>query len=189
VALLSIKPCIGLSAFAGALATVAAKAKAKAATDFLVKTTNEFLIWLLGLPEPVPVLPLVPRVEPAGNAIHMVDIAHGGLRSFVWREDASAETPPDLIAHLFAEFFAAGRTFVFADSVPVEDVEVFQDRMTVACHGEDAKQFACRPARTCDFPTAYGVGAAAGRKATQFRHVGSGQGFADRFTQIGAKLL
>src|SRR5260370_29987687 len=142
-----------------------------------------FSCGLLGLPEPVPVVSLVPLMEPTFNAIHMGDCYN------LWREATSAETSPDLIAHLFAEFCTARRSFMFGDVETVEDVEVFQDRVTVACHRQDAKQLARRPARACDFPPAYGVGAAAGRKAAQFRHVGSRQAFADRFTQIGAKLL
>src|SRR5258708_25874536 len=142
----------------------------------------DFSYGLLGLPEPVPVVSLVPLMEPTFNAIHMGDCYNS------WREATSAETSPDLIAHLFAEFCAARRSLMFGDVETVEDVEVFQDRVTVACHRQDAKQLARRPARACDFPPAYGVRAASSRKATQVRHLSTRPASADRFTQIRSTL-
>ena len=49
----------------------------------------------------------------------------------------SAETLANLVAHLFAELFAARRPFVFGNIMAVEDVEVFQDRVTIARHRQD----------------------------------------------------
>jgi len=83
----------------------------------------------------------------------------------------------------------AGGSFVFGNIEPIEDVEFFKDRVTIARHRQDAQQFAGRPARARDFPSAYRVGAVAGRKAAQFRHVRRGQRSADRITEIHAELF
>ena len=100
----------------------------------------------------------------------------------------SAETPAYLVPHLFTEGFPARRSFFLVDIEAVEDVEVFQDRVTIASHRQDAKQFGRRPAGAGDFPSAYRVGAVAGREAAQLRHVGRGQASADRVAEIPAKL-
>jgi len=70
-----------------------------------------------------------------------------------------------------------------------EDVEIFKDRVTVACHRQDAKQFGRRPAGAGDFPSAHRVGAVAGREAAQPCHFGGGQASANRVTEIRAKLF
>jgi hypothetical protein len=80
-------------------------------------------------------------------------------------------------------------SFVFGNIEPIEDVEFFKDRVTIARHRQDAQQFAGRPARARDFPSAYRVGAVTGRKAAQFRHVRRGQRSADRITEIHAELF
>jgi hypothetical protein len=101
----------------------------------------------------------------------------------------SAEPPPHLIAHLRAEFGPARRPFLLVDIEAVEDVEIFQDRVTIAGHRQDAEQFARRPARAADFPAADHVGAVAGGKPAQPRHVGRRQAFADGVAEILAKLF
>ncbi len=64
----------------------------------------------------------------------------GGPKLGYQRWDAgSAETPANLVPHLFPELFPARRPFIFVDVEPIEDVEIFQDRMTIACHRQDAK--------------------------------------------------
>src|ERR1700687_763666 len=102
---------------------------------------------------------------------------------------SSAETLANLVAHLFTELLPPRRSFFLADIEPVEDVEILQDRVTIACHRQDAQQFARRPAGAADFPSAYRVGAAAGGEAAKFRHVGRRQALADRLTEIRAQLF
>jgi len=75
----------------------------------------------------------------------------------------SSETPTNLVAHLFAELLPAGGSFIFGNIEPIEDVEFLEDRVTIARHRQDAQQFAGRPARARDFPSAYRVGAITGR--------------------------
>src|ERR1700721_1338828 len=94
----------------------------------------------------------------------------------------------NLVAHLFAEFLAALRSFLFGDIEPIEDVKILDNRVTIARHGKDTQQFGGRPARAADFPTANGVGAAR-REAAKFGHVSSGQLSADRIAEILANLL
>jgi hypothetical protein len=101
----------------------------------------------------------------------------------------SSEAPTNLGAHLFAELLPAGGSFTFGDIEPIEDVEFFKDRVTIARHRQDAQQFGRRSARAGDFPSAYRVGAITGGKATQLRHVCRGEGSADRITKIHAKLF
>jgi hypothetical protein len=101
----------------------------------------------------------------------------------------SAETPANLVAHLFAEGFPARRSFLLVDMEPVEDVEIFEDRVTIACHRQDAKQFGHRPAGAGDFSFTHRIGAVARREATQLRHFSSRQAPADRVTEILAKLF
>jgi hypothetical protein len=101
----------------------------------------------------------------------------------------SSEAPANLVAHLFAELLPAGGSFVFGNIEPIEDVEFFKDRVTIAGHRQDAQQFAGRPARARDFPSAYRVGAITRPKATQLRHVRRGERSADRITEIHAELL
>ena len=101
----------------------------------------------------------------------------------------SSEPPTNLGAHLFAELFPARGSFIVGDIEPIEDVEFFKDRVTIARHRQDAQQFGRRPARAGDFPPAYRVGALTGCEATQLRHVGRGQASADRMTEILAKLF
>src|ERR1700687_390500 len=101
----------------------------------------------------------------------------------------SGETPANLVPHLFAELFTARRSFFFADVEPVEDVEIFEDRVTIACHRQDAEQFGRRPAGAGDVPSAYRVGAVAGAKATELRQVRNGHASGDRVTEIVAKLF
>jgi hypothetical protein len=101
----------------------------------------------------------------------------------------SAETLANLVAHLFAELFATRRPFVFGNIMAVEDVEVFQDRVTIARHRQDPQQFARRPAGAADFPSAYRVGALAGGEPTEPCHFSRRQAFADGDAKILAKLF
>ena len=107
----------------------------------------------------------------------------------VARKLRSAEPAPDLVPHVLAESLSAGRAILLVDIEAVEDVEIFQDRISIACHRQYAKEFARRSARAFDFPSAYRVGAVAGGEATQLRHIGSGEASADRMTEILAKLF
>jgi len=102
---------------------------------------------------------------------------------------ASAEAAADLVPHILAEGFSARGSVFLVDIEAVEDVEIFKDRISVACHRQYAKQFTRRPARAFDFPSAYGVGAVARGEAAQLRHVGGRQASADRMTEILAKLF
>jgi hypothetical protein len=101
----------------------------------------------------------------------------------------SGQPLANFVAHLFAEGFPAGRPLLLIDIPPIEDVEIFQDRMAIARHGQNVKQFVRRTAGAGYFPTADGVGAIARRKAAEPCHVGSGQRPADRVSEILAKLF
>src|SRR5229473_7580931 len=98
------------------------------------------------------------------------------------------ETPANFVAHVFAEFCPAGRPVFFADIEPVEDVEIFKDRVTIAGHRQDAKQFTRGPAGAGDFPSTYGVAATCWREAAELRHVASRQGAANRLAKVLAKF-
>jgi hypothetical protein len=100
----------------------------------------------------------------------------------------SAQPPANLVPHAFAEGFPARGSFLFVDIVPVEDVEILKDRVTIAGHRQDTKQFTRRPARASYFPSADGVGAVTGREATEFCHVGCGETSADGLAKIVTKL-
>ena len=99
----------------------------------------------------------------------------------------SAEAAADLVPHLLAEGFPAGRSLGLGDIVPVEDVEVVEDRMTVAGHRQNAKLFGDLFAGTGDFPSANHVGAGFRRKTAQSGHIGYRQRPADGITEIRAK--
>src|SRR6266576_7201319 len=99
-----------------------------------------------------------------------------------------AKAPTDLVPHVLAEGLPARGPVFLADIESIEHVEVLEDRVTIAGHRQDAKQFGCRPAGAADLPFADRIGAAAGGKATQLGHVGSGQALPDRLTEIVAKL-
>jgi len=105
------------------------------------------------------------------------------------RDARSAETPANLVPHLFPELFPARRPFLFVDIEAVENVEIFQDRMTIACHRQNAKLFGRRPAGASDLPFADRVGACAGREATQLGHFSRRQASANGITEILAELL
>jgi hypothetical protein len=98
------------------------------------------------------------------------------------------EAAANLIAHLLAEFLPARGSVLFRDIEPIEDVKIFDNRVTIARHGEDTQQFGGRPAGPADFPAANGVGAAR-REAAKPGHVGSGQRSVDRIAEVLAKLL
>jgi hypothetical protein len=101
----------------------------------------------------------------------------------------STEAATNLVAHLLAKLLPTCRSVLLGDVEAIEHVEVFEDRVTIARHREDAKQF-CRGARgTRDFPSADGVAAAARWKAAELRHVRGGQGFTNRVTEIVAELF
>jgi hypothetical protein len=115
---------------------------------------------------------LSPRAWPAQN--------HG---------PCSSEPPANLLTHLFAKLLLAGGSFIFGNIEPIEDVEFFKDRVTIARHRRNAQQFGRRRARAGDLLSAYRVGAIAEREAAQLRHVCRGEGSADRITEIHAKLF
>lgn len=105
------------------------------------------------------------------------------------RGSRSGEALADFVTHLFAKSFPAGGPLLLIDIPPVEDVEIFQDRMAIAGHGQNEKEFACRSAGAGHFPSAYCVGAIAPFKPTKLCHVGGGQRPADCLTEILAKLF
>src|SRR5258708_6913543 len=100
------------------------------------------------------------------------------------RDGRSAETPANLVPHFFPELFPARRPFLFVDIEAIENVEIFQDRMTIACHRQNAKLFSRRPAGASDLPFADRVGAGAGREAPQLRHFSRRQASANGVTEI-----
>src|SRR5688572_26877722 len=51
----------------------------------------------------------------------------------------SAQAATDLVPHLFAEGLPARRSLALGDIVPVENIEVVEDRMTIAGHRQDAE--------------------------------------------------
>jgi hypothetical protein len=102
---------------------------------------------------------------------------------------AALKTPANFVPHFFAKLLAARVSLVLGNIEPIEDVEIFKDRMTIARHRQDAEEFGNRSARAGNFPSADGVGAAGGRKTTELRHIGSGQRATDRFAQILAELF
>jgi hypothetical protein len=99
------------------------------------------------------------------------------------------ETLANFVAHLFAEFLPARRSFSFRNIESIKDVKIFEYRITVASHGQDAKEFVRRSAGARDLPSAYGVGAAARRQAAKFRHIRRRQRPADGVAEILAKLF
>jgi len=113
----------------------------------------------------------------------------GEGNSLCARKMASAKAAADLVPHVLAEGFSARGPVFLVDIEAVEDVEIFKDRISIACHRQYAKEFARRSARAFDLPSAYRVGAVADGEATQLRHVGRGQASADRMTEILAKLF
>src|SRR6266571_3528560 len=88
------------------------------------------------------------------------------------RQMASAKAAADLVPHVLTEGFSARGPVFLVDIEAVEDVEIFKDRISIACHRQYAKEFARRSARAFDLPSAYRVGAVADGEATQLRHVG-----------------
>src|SRR6266853_1207306 len=57
---------------------------------------------------------------------------------------ASAKAAADLVPHILAEGFSARGPVFLVDIEAVEDVEIFKDRISIACHRQYAKQFARR---------------------------------------------
>ncbi|MDP3075180.1 MAG: hypothetical protein Q8N40_06020 [Bradyrhizobium sp.] len=107
--------------------------------------------------------------------------------SSAMRVTISAKAATDLVAHLFAEGFPARGSFRLGDSVPVEDVEIVEDRMTIAGHRQDAELFGNLFAGTGDFPLAYRVGAGVLGETAKLRHVRRRQRPADGVSDILAK--
>ena len=104
-----------------------------------------------------------------------------GTRSF--------ETLANFIAHLFAEFLPACRSFCFRNIESIKYVEIFQDWIKVTGHGQDAKEFVRRSAGAGDLPSAYGIGTTARRQAAKLRHIRRRQRPADGVAEILAKLF
>ena len=103
------------------------------------------------------------------------------------RVTISAKATTNLVAHLFAEGFPARGSLGLGDTVPVEEVEIFEDRMTIAGHRQDAELFGNLFAGTGDFPLAYRVGAGLLCETTKLRHVCRRQWPADGVSDILAK--
>jgi hypothetical protein len=122
-------------------------------------------------------------------AARVASVRGDGIGGLCARKVVSAKAAADLVPHILAEGFPARGPVFLVDIEAVEDIEIFKDRISIACHRQYAKQFAGRSARASDFPSAYRVGSVAGGEATQLRHVGSGQASADRLTEILAKLF
>jgi len=129
----------------------------------------------------------MPRAAGLGGAVRMPVLSltqphvPPGTRSF--------ETLANFIAHLFAEFLPACRSFCFRNIESIKYVEIFQDRITIAGHGQDAKEFVGRSAGAGDLPSAYGVGTTARCQAAKPRHVGGRQRPADGVAEVLAKLF
>ena len=94
------------------------------------------------------------------------------IEAAVVARELSAQAATDLVPHLFAESLPARRSLGLGDIVPVEDVEVVEDRMTIAGHRQDAELFGDLLAGTADFPSANRGGAGFRRKTAQPGHVG-----------------
>jgi hypothetical protein len=125
----------------------------------------------------------MPRAAGGGKAFDRPDLQQ------VLAGNPSVEALANFIAHLLAEFLPARRSFRFRNIESIKYVEIFQDWITIACHGQDAKEFAGRSAGARDFPSAYGVGTATQCQSTQPRHVGGRQRSADGVAEILAKLF
>ena len=73
-------------------------------------------------------------------AAHHVEMSlRTSLQTRVLVEGRSAEPLTNLVAHLFAELFPARRPFRFRNVEAVEHVEIVEDRVMVAGHGQDAQ--------------------------------------------------
>jgi hypothetical protein len=48
------------------------------------------------------------------------------------------EATANFVAHLLAEFLSARRSFLLGDIESIEDVKIFDNRVTIARHGKDA---------------------------------------------------
>ena len=114
---------------------------------------------------------------------------HSITCALVSAENPLFEALANFVAHLFAEFLPARRSFSFRNIESIKYVKIFQDRITVAGHGQDAKEFVRRSAGTGDLPSAYGVGTAARGQATKLRHIRTRQRPADGVAEILAKLF
>ena len=118
--------------------------------------------------------------------------AEGSLNFWLQRGRAGhfvlTKTAAYFVAHPFAKFCPARGPVLFAHVKAIEHIEIFQDRMAIAGHGQNAKQLPCRAARARNFPSPYRIRAAL-RQAAQLRHVGRGERLADRLAKIAAELL
>src|ERR1700761_4829073 len=99
------------------------------------------------------------------KAVCAVDKAQCATRR--WLREAFA----NLVAHLFAEGRSQGRAFFFVDVPAIEDVEVFEDGVTIAGHRENRQQLVRRSARTCHLPSANRVGAVLRFEPAKLCHV------------------
>src|ERR1700722_13801243 len=95
----------------------------------------------------------------------------------------------NFIAHPFAEFLPARRSFGFRNIESIKYVEIFQDWIKVTGHGQDAKEFVRRSAGAGDLPSAYGIGTTARRQAAKLRHIRRRQRPADGVAEMLAKLF
>jgi hypothetical protein len=100
----------------------------------------------------------------------------------------SGQATAHLGAHAFAKSLPACRSFNLCNIEAVEDVEIVQDRVTIAGHRQDFKQFRSRTAGARDLPAADHVGALAGLEAAQLRHVAHRKFFTNGLAEIFAKL-
>ena len=100
-----------------------------------------------------------------------------------------AESATDLVPHLFAEGFPARGPLRLGDIVPVEDVEIVEDRIPIARHRQQPELFGNRFAGTCNLPFSYHVGTGVRRETAQLRHVGDRQRPADGVTEFLAKTF
>ena len=117
-----------------------------------------------------------------------IETARRESAALVVRE-LSAKATTDLVPHLFAEGFPARGSLSLGEIVPVEDVEVVEDRMAIAGHRQDAELFGDLFAGTADFPSANHGGAGFRRKTAQPGHIGCRQRPADGVSEIRAELF
>jgi hypothetical protein len=137
-------------------------------------------------------------ITPRGFALNVVDNEKGrrlmldrvaivGAPSL--RRRRSGEPLANFVSHLGAKRFASGRPFLLIEIPPVEDIEIFEDRMAIAGHRQNAEEFARGSAGTAHFPPSDRIGAVAWLQATQLCHVVSRQRSADRVGEILAELF
>src|SRR6185437_16416505 len=131
----------------------------------------------------------VPPLNPPGSNCRAAGERAQASGAFATVDNRSAEPATNFVAHLLAELLAARRAFLFGDVEAVEHVEIIEDRVALAGHRQDTKQFPRGPGRAGDFPAPDGIAAAAGRKAAKLRHIGCAELPADGLAEVVAEFF